>query len=144
MIDLTDISVFRVSFDLKVSKSPCIVTSVEYHNYKFHFFLIFSSRPSESSWNAFLGFAIFLVKFPTFFTFSISDEIIIEIYYQIFNFHLFWSDWIRSVQNGSNLIKFHFWWNQISKFDYFWSKWIRSVQNGSRWIELDQIVYLMK
>ena len=133
MIDLTDISVFRVSFDLKVSKSPCIVTSVEYHNYKFHFFLIFSSRPSESSWNAFLGFAIFLVKFPTFFTFSISDEIIIEIYYQIFNFHLFWSDWIRSVQNGSNLIKFLFWWNQIArKWQFFITFSTESNHKGGR------------
>ena len=55
----------------------------------------------------------------------ISDEIIIEIYHPIFNFihflirfnqicqnfNFFWSKWIRSVQNGSNLIKLNFWWN---------------------------------
>ena len=30
VINITDISVFRVSFDLKTVKSPCKVTSVEY------------------------------------------------------------------------------------------------------------------
>ena len=57
----------------------------------------------------------------------ISDEIIIEIYHQIFNFIYFWSDWIRSVkidQNGSNWIK----------MDQNWSKWIQTDQNWSNWI----------
>ena len=57
----------------------------------------------------------FFLKFSTFSTFSISDEMIIEIYHQIFNFQFF-----------------------------FWSDSIRSVQNGSKWIKLDQIWFLMK
>ena len=51
----------------------------------------------------------------------ISDEIIIEIYHPIFNFIHFLircnhicqngSKWINMDQNGSNLIKLDFWWN---------------------------------
>ena len=67
----------------------------------------------------------------------ISDEIIIEIYHQIYNFIHF-------------LIKLDFWWNNhwnISsdfQFYLFWSDWIRSVQNGSKWIKMDQIGSLME
>ena len=45
-------------------------------------------------------------------------------------------------QNGSNLIKLDFWWNNnwniSSDFQlyFFWSDWIRSVQNGSNLIKL--------
>ena len=85
----------------------------------------------------------------------ISDEIIIQIYDQIFNFIyflirfnqicqnfiFFWSKWIRSVQNGSNLIKLYFWWNNhwnISSdfhlyltFDQIKSDRSKTDQNGS-------------
>ena len=60
---------------------------------------------------------------------------------------IFWSDWIRSVQNGSkwinqsNSIKLYFWWNNhwniSSELQFYWSDLIRSVkmdQNGSNWI----------
>ena len=57
-------------------------------------------------------FSIFLtclIKFSTFSTFSISDEIIIEIYHQIFNLQFFFdqieSDLSKMDQKGSNLIK---------------------------------------
>ena len=49
---------------------------------------------------------------------------------------IFWSDWIRSVQNGSNLIKLNYWWKKSLKYIIrfsilfiFWSDWTRSVQN---------------
>ena len=43
-----------------------------------------------------------------------SDEIIIDIYHEIFNFIFFYqieSDVSKMDQNGSNLIKLDFWWN---------------------------------
>ena len=59
-----------------------------------------------------------LVKFSTFSTFLISDEIIIEIYHQIFNiFDQIESDLSKMDQNGSN--------------------WIKMDQNGSNLIKLD-------
>ena len=54
----------------------------------------------------------------------ISEEIIIEIYHQIFNFIYF-------------LIRL----NQICQNE---SEWIKLVQNGSKRIKLDQIGFLMK
>ena len=78
----------------------------------------------------------------------ISDEIIIEIYHQIFNFIYFL---IKMDQNGSNLIKLDFWWNNhwniSSDFQLYLffdqiesdlSKWIRMDQIGSKWIKTDQ------
>ena len=48
---------------------------------------------------------------------------------------IFWSDWIWSVQNGSNLIKLDFWWNNhwniSSDFQFFY-------QNGSDLSKMDQ------
>jgi hypothetical protein len=63
----------------------------------------------------------------------ISDEIIIEIYHQIFNFIYFL---IKMDQNGSKWIKLDqigFLMKYIIRFSnlfIFWSKWTRSVQNG--------------
>ena len=89
----------------------------------------------------------------------ISDEVIIEIYHQTYNF--FWSDLIRSVkmdkngskwikidQNGSNWISdeliieiYHQVFNLIYLLirfsNFLWSKWIRSVQTGSNLIKLN-------
>ena len=62
--------------------------------------------------------------------------------FSIFNF--FWSDWIRCVQNGSNLIKFDFWWNNHSNMIIysilliFWSELIRSVKILIFLIKMDQ------
>ena len=66
----------------------------------------------------------YIIRFSTLFIFwskwikmdqtwsnSISDEIIIEIYHQIFNSIYLWSDWIRSVQNCQ--------YNQICSFYQF-------------------------
>jgi hypothetical protein len=63
---------------------------------------------------------------------------------------IFWSDWIRSVQNGSNLIKLDFWWNNYwnissdfqlySFFDQIESDLSKMDQNGSNF----KIIYLMK
>ena len=93
----------------------------------------------------------------------ISDEIIIQVYDQIFNFiyvlirfnqicqnfKFFWSKWIRSVQNGSNWIKFDFWWNNhwnISSdfqihliFDQIESDLSKMYLHGSNWIS-DEII----
>jgi hypothetical protein len=84
----------------------------------------------------------------------ISDEIIIEMYHQIFEFiYIFLdqngSDLSKKDQDGSSLIKFNFWWNNhwniSSDFQlFFWSDLIRSVQDGWKWIKLDQIRFLMK
>ena len=53
-----------------------------------------------------------LIKISTFSMFLISDEIIIEIYHQIFNFQIFFdpieSDLSKTDQNGSKLIRFDF------------------------------------
>jgi hypothetical protein len=80
----------------------------------------------------------------------ISDEIIIEIHHQIFNFIIFYqveSDLSKIDQNGSNLIKFDFWWNNywnISSdfqlylfFDQIKSALSRMDQNGSNLIKLN-------
>ena len=79
-------------------------------------------------------------KFSTFSTFSISDEIIIEIYHQIFNF-LISPKWIKIDQTWSNLISdeiiiqiYH----QIFNFIYFLIRFNHICQNGSNWIKLDQ------
>ena len=75
-------------------------------------------------------------------------------YHKIFNLFIFWSDWIRFVQNGSKWIKL----DQIgdlrkqslkyimrfSTLYIFWSDWNRYVQNWSRWIKLDQIGFLIE
>ena len=63
------------------------------------------------------------------------------------NLFIFWSKWIRSVQNGSNLIKLNFWWNNhwnISSdfqlylfFDQIESDLSKMDQNGSNLIKLD-------
>jgi hypothetical protein len=37
---------------------------------------------------------------------------------------IFWFFWIRSVQNGSNLIKLDQTWSNLIKLDQTWSKWI--------------------
>ena len=65
---------------------------------------------------------------------------------------LFGSDWIRSVQNGSNLIKLdQMWISHLSKnvtikscHNYHENKhgqlfWIRSDQICPKWIKMDQI-----
>ena len=62
-----------------------------------------------------------------------------------------WSDWIRSVQNGSNLIKFEYLTYQkvslykvvtfimrINMVNFFGSDQIKSVQNGSNLSKMDQ------
>ena len=107
-------------------------------------------------------------------SYQISDEIINEIYCQIFNFIsclirfnqicpkwvkldqnvssdfqilFFWSKWIRSLQNGSNLIKLDFRWNNHWNiwsdfqlylfFDQIESDLSKMDQNGSNLIKLD-------
>jgi hypothetical protein len=81
----------------------------------------------------------------------ISDEIIIEIYNIRFsNPFIYWSKWIRSVENGSNLIRFDFWWNNhwnISSdfqlylfFDQIESDLSKMDQNGSNLIKLDDMI----
>ena len=63
------------------------------------------------------------------------------------NLLIFWSKWIRSIQNGSKRIKLDQIWFlmkqslkyiiRFSNLFIFWSKWIRSVQNGSNLIIFD-------
>ena len=102
-----------------------------------------------------------LIKFSTFSRFSISDEIIIEIYHQIFNLQFFFdqieSNLSKMDQTWSHLISdeiiieiYH----QIFNLIYFLirlnqicqngSEWIKLDQNGSKRIKLDQIRFLMK
>ena len=76
----------------------------------------------------------------------ISDESLKYII-RFSNLFTFSSKWIRSVQNGSNLIKLDFWWysieiyHQIYNFIYFL---IRLNHICPKWIKLDQIRFLMK
>ena len=78
----------------------------------------------------------------------ISDEIIIEIYHQIFNFIYFLirlnqicqneSEWIKLDQNGSNLIKLDFWWNNHWNTSSDFQHYLFFDQNESNLSKLDQ------
>ena len=53
------------------------------------------------------------------------------------NLFIFWLKWIRSVQNGSNWIKFDFWWNNHWNISSDSQLYLFFDQNGSNLIKLD-------
>ena len=155
------IEIYHLIFSSRPSENllKCFSRFCNLFSQIFHFFHIFNFW-WNNHWNISSDFHFFirlnqicpkLIKMDQTWSNLISDEIIIEIYHQIFNFIHFLirlnqicPKWIKMDQTWSNWISdeiiieiYH----QIFNFIYFL---IRLNQICPKWIKLDQIGFLMK
>jgi hypothetical protein len=150
------IEIYHLIFSSRPSENllKCFSRFCNLFSQIFHFFHIFNFW-WNNHWNISSDFHFFirlnqicpkLIKMDQTWSNWIYEEIIIEIYRQIFNliFFLIDSDLSKRDQNGSNLIKLDFWWNNywnissdFQLYSFFDQIESARVQNGSNLIKLD-------